>query len=324
MSFVCAIPLVASLLTGCAAPGTLAVGYVEGEYVLLAPTEVAEVRNVSVKRGQHVGPGETVAALETRDAAIAVAEAKAGLAQAEAELANLKKGKRPEEIAVLEAALTSAKAEADEARRGFARTRDLHARGTASQAALDQASTQLELAKAQVGQAEANLAVAKLPARAEEIEAAKNRREQAAATLEQAEWRLSQRTIKAPSAGRIDDVIRNAGDVAGPQAPVISMLPDGAVKLKVYLPEPMFAAVTVGDRLAVHCDGCPDNLFARVSYISPDPEFTPPVIYSLATRQKLVYLVEAKPEEDAGRLQPGQIVDVGLAAEGEQAIGSRQ
>ena len=62
--------------------------------------------------------------------------------------------------------------------------------------------------------------------------------------------------------------------------------------------------------LAVHCDGCGPDLKARVSYVSPDPEFTPPVIYSLETRQKLVYLVEARPEGDAAALQPGQIVDV--------------
>ncbi|TGP31475.1 HlyD family secretion protein, partial [bacterium M00.F.Ca.ET.228.01.1.1] len=63
----------------------------------------------------------------------------------------------------------------------------------------------------------------------------------------------------------------------------------------------------------VHCDGCGTGLKAHVSYVSPDPEFTPPVIYSLENRQKLVYLVEARPEGDAGPLQPGQIVDVDLA-----------
>jgi HlyD family secretion protein len=70
--------------------------------------------------------------------------------------------------------------------------------------------------------------------------------------------------------------------------------------------------VQVGALLDVRCDGCPDGLTARVSYVSPDPEFTPPVIFSLETRQKLVYLVEARPEDDASPLQPGQIVDVSL------------
>jgi HlyD family secretion protein len=91
------------------------------------------------------------------------------------------------------------------------------------------------------------------------------------------------------------------------------MLPDGAVKLSVYIPEAAFSSVKIGSLLSVHCDGCGEGVKARVSYVSPDPEFTPPVIYSLENRQKLVYLVEARPEGDAGLLQPGQIVDVDLA-----------
>ena len=84
------------------------------------------------------------------------------------------------------------------------------------------------------------------------------------------------------------------------------------MKLKVYVPEPNFASLKIGTELDVRCDGCPAGLTAKVSYVSPDPEFTPPVIYSLETRQKLVYLVEARPDEGAAWLQPGQIVDVAL------------
>lgn len=320
MSILCAIPLISALIAGCE-PDPLAVGYVEGEYVLLAPTEVTQVREVSVSRGDRVKAGDSVAAMEHRDAELAVAQAKAALAEAEAQLADLKEGKRPEEIAVLEATLASARAEANEARRVLSRTQDLSTRGIASQADLDKAQTAVETAEARVGQAEANLAVARLPARPETIKAARNKRDQAEAALEEARWRLSERVLKAPAAGRINDIIRNAGDVAGPSAPVISMLPDGAVKLKLYVPEEQFSSLAVGMPLAVQCDGCAPNLEARISYISPDPEFTPPVIYSLETRQKLVYLVEAKPEGEATRLQPGQIVDVKLA-EGRPAVGN--
>jgi HlyD family secretion protein len=90
------------------------------------------------------------------------------------------------------------------------------------------------------------------------------------------------------------------------------MLPDGAVKLTLYLPERDFSSVKVGTMLEVRCDGCQPGLKARVSYVSPDPEFTPPVIYSLETRQKLVYRIEARPVDGDTRLQPGQIVDVRL------------
>lgn len=315
MSLLCSLPLAASLFSACAAPGPLAVGYVEGEFVRLAPIEVAQVRQLSIVRGDRVEAGVEVARLERADAEIAVAQAEAALAQSQAQLANLKFGKRPEEIAVLEATLRSAQAQAQEARRVQNRTQDLTARGTATQAQLDEATTQVEVADAAVNQAEANLNVGKLPARDEEIKAAEKQVAQAQATLDQARWMLSQRTLVAPAAGRIDDIIRNPGDIAGPSAPVISMLPDGAVKLSVYVPEPVFASLKVGGLLDVACDGCPGGMRAKISYISPDPEFTPPVIYSLENRQKLVYRVEARPEGEARALQPGQIVDVRLASE---------
>ncbi len=312
MSFLCSLPLAAQLFSACAPAAPLAVGYVEGDFVLLAPIEVAQVQTVSVKRGDRVAAGATLATLEDADARIAVAQAQAALAGAEAQLADLKVGKRPEEIAVLEAAVRSARAQADEAGRVLDRTRDLAKRGIATQAQLDEATTTLEVAEASIGQSEANLAVGKLPARPEAIKAADNAVKQARAALDQAKWRLSKRTLTAPAAGRVNDVIRDPGDTAGPSAPVVSMLPDGAVKLAVYVPEAAFSSIRTGSELAVRCDGCGSGLKARVSYVSPDPEFTPPVIYSLENRQKLVYLVEARPEGDAGPLQPGQIVDVDL------------
>jgi HlyD family secretion protein len=312
MSVLCSLPLAGALFSACAPAAPFAVGYVEGDYVLLAPAEVAQVEAVAVRRGDRVEPGKPLVTLENADAVIAVSQAEAALAQAQAQLADLKVGKRPEEIAVLEATVRSAKAQADEAERVLSRTKDLFARGIATQAQLDEATTTLEVAQAAIGQSEANLAVAKLPARPETIKAAEGQVRQAEASLDQARWRLSKRTLSAPSPGRVDDVIRNPGDTAGPSAPVLSILPDGAVKLTLYIPEEAFSSVKVGDELAVHCDGCGPDIKARVSYVSPDPEFTPPVIYSLENRQKLVYLVEAKPEGEAGPLQPGQIVDVQL------------
>ena len=75
MSFLCSIPLAASLFSACAGPAPLAVGYVEGDFVLLAPIEVAQVQSISVKRGDRVEVGETVAVMESDDARIAVAQA---------------------------------------------------------------------------------------------------------------------------------------------------------------------------------------------------------------------------------------------------------
>ena len=237
MSFLCAIPLIGSLLSACGPAAPLAVGYVEGDYVLLAPIEVATVQSISVRRGDRVETGSKIAELESDDAKIAVTQAEAALAQAQAELADLRLGKRPEEIAVLEAAVQSAKAQVAETKRVLTRPRIWWSAASPPRPNLTQASTNAEMADAQLAQAQANLAVAGLAARDETIKAAEHKVKQADAELEQARWRLSKRTIAAPSPGRIDDVIRNAGDTAGPSTPVISMLPDGAVKLTLFVPE---------------------------------------------------------------------------------------
>ena len=315
MSMLCAIPVVSAFLNVCAAPEPLATGYVEGDYVLIAPVETARIEKLGVARGDHFAAGQPLVELERQDAEIAVAQAKAGLAQAASQLADLKQGKRAEEIAMIEASLNSAKAQSTEAERKLTRAADLKTRGIASQADLDSASTNAELASAKVAELEANLAVAKLPARADQIKAAEAALEQAQAAMENAQWRLENRVLTAPSDGAVSDIVRNAGEVAGPQAPVLTVLPDGAVKLKLYVPEKDRSSLAPGSHLAVRCDGCGNGLTATVSYVAPDPEFTPPVIYSLENRQTLVYLVEARPDAGQSVLQPGQIVDVVLSGD---------
>lgn len=312
LDWLCSVALLAPLVGSCPDHG-LAVGYVEGEYVSLAPLETARIAGVAVKLGDRVAPGTPIAAMERDDAEIAVADAAARLAQAESELADLKRGRRPEEIEVIAATLASAKAQAEEAERTLVRRKDLSRRGFATQADLEQAATARDVAVARVRELEANLAVARLPAREDAIRAAENRVAQARAALDSARWRLGERTIVARAPGRITDLVRRPGEVAGPQAPVVTMLPDGAVKLKLWVSERAFSRVALGEVLSVHCDGCGPGLTARITHLGAEPEFTPPVIYSRESRQKLVHLIEARPEGQASRLQPGQIVDVDLA-----------
>lgn len=315
----CAIGLIAAIFPSCAPPKPEAVGYVEGEYVQLAPIETARIVSIEVRRGERVVAGQVVARLERKDAEIALSDAEARLGQAEAELANLKRGRRPEEIAVIEASLAAAEAQARDTKRTLDRRRDLGTRGFATPAELDQAQTAVEVANAKIGELSANLAVARLSARPDEIAASENRVAQARASVESVRWRLSQRDIVAQASGRISDLIRLPGEVAGPTAAILSMLPEGAIKLKVYVPERLVSRLEVGVSLVVRCDGCKPETRASVSYVAPEPEFTPPVIYSLETRQKLVYLIEARPEGEMARiLQPGQIVDV-IFAEGPPA-----
>lgn len=304
---------IVSALGLCPPSATIVVGYAEGEYVRIAPIETARLVSLGVKLGDKVAAGSALATLETDEVLIAERDAAAKLVQAQADLADLKLGRRPEEIAVQEAALQSARAQALDAERALARRSDLFDRGFSAKAELDQATTARDVANARVAELAANLSVARLPARADTIAAAESRVVQAQAQLDQTRWRLVQRRLTAPAAGRIADIVRHPGEVAGPNAPILVMLPDNAVKLKFYVPQAEIATLSPGDRVVVNCEGCEKGLTAAITYKADEPEFTPPVIYARDARQKLVYWVEARPEGAAiAALRPGQIVDITL------------
>lgn len=308
MEFLCGLPVIAGLMGGCTAP-PLATGYVEGEYVLLAPVETGRIDRLLKKRGDRIAKNELLVRMESSDSEIALRQAEAALEQARAQLDNLKEGKRPEEIAAIDATVQSAEAQAAEAKRVFDRETQLAARGINAKADLDQATTALQQAEAMVNQTKANLAVARLPARQKEIDAASAQVKQAQETLAVARWRLDQKDLKVAVDGVVEDVVRRQGEIAGPSQPVLSILPDGAVKVRLYVAESHVSSLSLGTAIRLRCDGCPDNLSATITYISSGPEFTPPVIYSLENRQKLVYLIEAKPETESKALKPGLIVD---------------
>ncbi|WP_319413288.1 HlyD family efflux transporter periplasmic adaptor subunit [uncultured Cohaesibacter sp.] len=311
MSFLCSLPVVATLLAGCIPPAPLATGYVEGTYVEIAPIETARIIEIPVKRGDHVKSGEIIARLEQQDASLAVDNAQGALMQARSTLANLEQGARPEQIAALEASLEAARLTAEQANRDLQRQKTLLDKGSAAQSTYDNARTSYDVAKAQVEEIKANLAYTRLPSRDNEIEAARASVKQAYASLKTAEWKLQQRTLKVSEAGTITDIIHEAGEMAGPQVPILSILPDDGIKLKLYIAEKSLAEIHLGSRLSVTCDSCQSDLFAEVSYISDGPEFTPPVIYSIENRQKLVYLIEARAQKGSS-LKPGQIVSAWL------------
>ncbi len=245
--FLCTLPLIARLLA-CAAPELLAVGYVEGEYVNLAPVTAATLTRVGPRQGERVTTGQIVAEQERADAEIALAEAEAARDQAEAELANLREGSRPEEIAVTEASLENARVRLREAERQASRQTSLAERGVVPQAVLDTALADRDTSRTEVVQLEAELTVQRLPARAQVVAAAESRLRGAEAAVRDARWRLEQRDLVAPAEGTITDVFRRAGEIAGPTAPVLSLLPDGAYKLVAFVGETAIAGIAPGDR----------------------------------------------------------------------------
>ncbi len=291
-------------------------GYVEGEFVEVAPETGGRIVELSVRRGDDVEAGAPLFRLGASEAEAAVAQARAELARAEAQLANLQQGQRPPEIAVIEAQIAEAEASEKAAQREFERQLALFERRVVAEARLDEAREAVNVAKARTAAARRQKEVAALPARTPEIEAGERAVEAARAGLAMAETRLAQHAVAAPAAGRIEDIYYEVGEVVPAGRAVVSLLPEGSRKAIFFVPEPGRPALRVGEAVAVACDGCPPGLTARVTFMAAEAEFTPPVIFSRDTRAKLVFRAEAALAGEAADLPLGQPVDVTPAAGG--------
>jgi HlyD family secretion protein len=308
------VSVLIALLSGCqAAEENRFQGYVEGEPILVAAQQSGQLTSLAVERGDEVKAGMPLFSQDRATEAAGVSQAKAQLAQAKAQLGNLTTGKRPPEIAVIEAELKDAQARRALSAEQLSRQQTLVAKGFVSAQSLDEARTQLARDDASIAQMKAQLATARLPGRKDERAAAQAQVLASQAALEQSTIRLEQKSQQSPVAGQVQDIYYRTGEWAAPGQAVISILPGENIKVRFFVPEPDLGALRTGQTVAVHCDGCPQPLPATIRFISASAEYTPPVLFSEKNRHRLVYLVEAWPRpQDAAQLHPGQPVDVSL------------
>jgi HlyD family secretion protein len=309
------IALAAGLcLAGCGPPAERALqGYVEGEYVRVAAPFAGTLQKLAVQRGAQVASGAPLFALESDNEIAARRQAEQQLQAAEARLSNLMTGKRAPEVEMVAEQLRQAQAARELSAANLRRQEALFKSGFISKAALDDVRTQLQRDDAAVSQLQASVATARLPGRPDEIRAAEADAAGARQALAQADWRLSQRAVAAPTAAHVSDTYYVVGDWVPAGGVVASLLPAANVKIRFFVPETELGRLKPGQTVNFNCDGCGVPMSATVNFISDRAEFTPPVLYSKENRAKLVYLVEAKPAADvAAKLNAGQPVDVVL------------
>ena len=288
-------------------------GYVEGEYVRVAAPFAGTLVSLDAQRGAQVDTGAPLFALEAGSEDAAKREAEERLRKAGAQLDDLRKGKRPTEIGASRAQLEQAQVAANLSEREWRRQLDLVSKGFVSQSAADNARATRDAERKKVEQMENDLATTMAGARPDEIRAAEAEAAAARQSLAQADWKLRQKSVTATVAGTVIDTLFVRGEWVPAGAPVVSLLPAGNVKVRFFVPESRLGAVKVGQKVSLSCDGCGNAIDASISFIAPQAEFTPPVIYSKDNRTKLVFLAEAKPAaQDASKLHPGQPVDVRL------------
>jgi len=285
-------------------------GYVEAEYTYVAPLETGRITALAVDRGDQVAAGAPLFSLEDDGQRAARDQAQAELQQAEADLADLQKGDRPEDLAIIQAQLDEARADLALSVPRLERRKKMVKGNIVGEEELDEAKSQILEDRGNIAEYEARLAEAKLPAREDKIASAEKVVAARRAQLADADWKLSRRQEAAPAAGRVEDVFFRAGETAESGQAVVSLLTPDKLKLRFFVPEPQLSGIAIGQKVAVGCDGCAPNLTATISFIARAAEFTPPVIYSLTRREKLVFLVEARPDDLSQPWHPGLPVDI--------------
>jgi len=287
-------------------------GYAEADYVKVAPTQQGLLTAVTVARGSRVEVGTPLFVQDEGADRAARDQAARQLQQARDQLANLEAAAKPTEIEQAEANLADAQATVQRAKFDLDRAEALIQSGAVTSQTLDQRRADFRSATAKVSAMQAMLTQMRAPTgRQGEIQAQQAAVDAAKAALAMADWRLSQRRAASPVDARVVDVLARPGETVAAGTPVVSLLPPSNIFVRFFVPEADLARVHTGDTVVIHCDRCHRDITATISFVSPQAEYTPPVIYSEESRAKLVYLVEARPPPaQAALFNPGQPVTV--------------
>jgi len=263
-------------------------GYAEADLLYLAPQDAGVIKTLSVHEGDKVTAGDLLFTLDPVRLSLAAEQAAATAEGAAARATD--EGAMAKQIAEAEATLHLAE-------RTFSRSKSLVKDGAVSREKYDIDAASLASAKARLDMLRA------------ERSASLSELDSASAAAKLAERRLADLQTTAPAAGVIERIYRRPGEVVAAGDPVVALLAPENLKIKFFAPENMLSSLAPGQDIAFSCDGCGEGRRARISFIASEPQFTPPVIYSLREREKLVFLVEARPEDPAG-MRPGLPVTI--------------
>jgi len=306
--------LAALMAAGCGARAAKDVisasGTIEAIEVDVGSKVSGEVQQLAVDEGARVKPGDLLATIDHASADIQLRQAQAGVDLALAQLVLLRNGARKEDIQQAESGLTQAEANLRVAQDDAKRMRELAKTGSVTTKSRDDAEARLTVAEAQRSAAVDALNKLRRLARPEEIQAQEARLAQARAAADLLAKTIADCRIVAPAAGTVTHKAVEAGELVGPGSIIVTVSELDSVYVMLYLAEQEVGRVRLGDAVEVRIDAFPGKVFpGRITYISPEAEFTPKNVQTKQDRVKLVFGVKVVIENREGLLKPGLPAD---------------
>lgn len=298
--------LTAALAAGCArGPTPDGSGTIECTQVRIAPEVAGRLLELQLQEGDTVQASQTVARLDPLPYTLKRDESVAALAQAQAQLDLVLAGSRDEDIQRAREQLREVQATAGAAAADAKRIEEVFAAGSVTPKQRDDARAAAERTAALAAAAEQQLARLISGSRKEEIRAAQAAVAVAQAKLAQSEKALADCTVKAPIAGTVTTKSVEQGEVVAVGAALATLSKLDDVWLSVYIPETHLARIRLGQRAWVCLDGSPRRYEGKITFVSPEAEFTPRNAQTPDERAKLVYRVKIALPNPQGLFKPG-------------------
>lgn len=286
-------------------------GYIEANLTYISPQVSGKLKSLNVERGEQIKAGQQLFTLDGEYYTYALESAQKNIQANMASYQNLLTGARAPEIAEIEANIAQAQAKVDYLEENYARSEALLETNLISKQEHQLNYSQLLQAQSELTQLQASLTKAKLPARNQQIMNAEALSQASIDEAKQAKWYVEQTEVSSPIEAIVFDTYYWPSEIVSANQPVVSLLVPGQVKMIFFVTETELSQVSLNKKVAFSIDGNDKKMSATIRYIADKAEYTPPVIYSDASRKDLVYKVEAK-INNGSDWHPGQPVSVYL------------
>ena len=300
-------------------------GHVEATEVQVSADVGGRLLELRVAEGDRVAAGDVIARVDSRDVELQIERVRADRAAADAQLRFIQRGPRPQEIRQAEAQVDATRADAaaaaadlKAAEADLARFEGLLAANAGSQKQRDDAQARVDVARERERGARdriraAGEVVSRLQAGAaiEEIEAARARVAAADAQMAVLQKVRTDAVIIAPTAGVVTQKLVDAGEAVAPRMPLVVVTDLDHAWANLFVPEPAMPRISLGQAAVVTTDAG-NRMEGKVTYLSPQAEFTPRNVQTADERSKLVYRIKVSVDNSQGVLKPGMPVDAEL------------